>query len=401
MVTKVFVSQIDRINPNGSSAADGSYIVLTATGPEWQAGSTPIGYQGSIGAVGFRGSTGFAGSVGTAGAGYVGSIGSVGFQGSAGLGFQGSAGAIGFRGSVGEPGTVGDLGTKGFQGSAGFQGSVGAGGPGYTGSIGGVGFQGSAGGGTGYVGSIGFQGCVGFQGSAGGGTGFQGSIGFQGSLGFQGSAGTATFTTLTDGPGVFTGKANNFVRVNQAATALIYDSNVYLTNVVTSNVSFITGFGTSGPDILLCNTIIYGATLRGYSEKIVRVGASGASKALGSTSHNFNIQTIILTSGVVAITLPTIAMLSSKLNGFGTAVDRDWQNKQFSIVLYLMQDASGSRTVDWSPNTIYWPETEGTPVLSTNPGWTDVVTLVTLNGGSSWFGTLSAKGFSTTYSGTF
>ena len=104
---------------------------------------------------------------------------------------------------------------------------------------------------------------------------------------------------------------------------------------------------------------------------------------------------IRLTNASVAITLPTAALLSSS-----SAINVG-QDKQFSIVLYLMQDGTGSRTVDWSLNTIYWPATEGVPVLSTTAGHTDIITFTTLDGGISYFGVFSAKGFTTSFSASF
>jgi hypothetical protein len=71
------------------------------------------------------------------------------------------------------------------------------------------------------------------------------------------------------------------------------------------------------------------------------------------------------------------------------------------ITLALKQDATGGRTVDWSNQEIYWPGGEGIyspegPTLSTEANYTDFITLMTFNAGTSWFGVISAKGFPTT-----
>lgn len=63
-----------------------------------------------------------------------------------------------------------------------------------------------------------------------------------------------------------------------------------------------------------------------------------------------------------------------------------------SVVLYLEQGASGGATVTWPANTL-WSK-GNPPVLSTAPGAIDVVTLVTYNGGSTWFGFLSGSNMS-------
>lgn len=62
-----------------------------------------------------------------------------------------------------------------------------------------------------------------------------------------------------------------------------------------------------------------------------------------------------------------------------------------SFTLVLVQDAVGSRTVTWG-SEIDWGTT-GAPTLTTTASKADVVTLLTLNGGRTWYGFLSAKGF--------
>ena len=99
-----------------------------------------------------------------------------------------------------------------------------------------------------------------------------------------------------------------------------------------------------------------------------------------------NINTITLNAAIVQIIMSTGGLVSGRL---------------YSITMMLKQDASGSRTVDWSNQTIYWPAAEGIyspngPTLSTQANYTDFVTLMTTNAGATWYGVLSAKGFPTT-----
>jgi hypothetical protein len=55
-----------------------------------------------------------------------------------------------------------------------------------------------------------------------------------------------------------------------------------------------------------------------------------------------------------------------------------------ALTLHLVQDATGSRTVTW-PASVDWPG--GTaPVLSTAANAVDVLTLHTVNGGTTWYG---------------
>lgn len=62
-----------------------------------------------------------------------------------------------------------------------------------------------------------------------------------------------------------------------------------------------------------------------------------------------------------------------------------------SFTLLLQQDAVGSRTVTWG-SEIDWGTT-GAPTLTTTANKVDVVTFLTANGGRTWYGFLSARGF--------
>lgn len=343
MATKIYVSQIDTANSSGGQASLGSLILIGSQGAYWSndavmaiLGKPLSELTGYTGSVGYRGS-----------AGYQGSQGITGFAGS--VGPDGSFGVAGYQGSLGDTGYSGSIGDLGYQGSTGYIGS--AGDTGYRGSIGD----------TGYRGSSGTQGVVGYQGSTGT-TGFRGSTG---------ATGTLAFINLTDVPQSYSGKANYFLRVNAAATGIVFDSSVYITNSISTGVNF------SG------NTI-FAPTFQNYSETINAKGNSSSTITINPTDGN--LATVTLNSTRVAITLGTTGLISGR---------------SFSITLALKQDATGGRTVDWSNMTIYWPSGEGIyategPTLSTQPNYTDFVTFMTFNGGVSWYGLMSAKGFPTT-----
>ena len=55
-----------------------------------------------------------------------------------------------------------------------------------------------------------------------------------------------------------------------------------------------------------------------------------------------------------------------------------------SFVLYLKQDGTGSRTATW-PASVVWPSATA-PTLSTTINYTDVVSFLTVDGGTTWFG---------------
>ena len=64
--------------------------------------------------------------------------------------------------------------------------------------------------------------------------------------------------------------------------------------------------------------------------------------------------------------------------------------KACSFSLYLTQDSTGGRTVTW-PSSVKW--SGGAPTLSTAASATDTLVFETLNGGSTWFGSLVGTNF--------
>lgn len=66
--------------------------------------------------------------------------------------------------------------------------------------------------------------------------------------------------------------------------------------------------------------------------------------------------------------------------------------KACAISLYLKQDGTGSRTVAW-PASVKWAG--GTaPTLTTTANAQDILVFETLNGGTTWFGSLVGANFS-------
>ena len=62
-----------------------------------------------------------------------------------------------------------------------------------------------------------------------------------------------------------------------------------------------------------------------------------------------------------------------------------------SFGLYLTQDATGGRTVTW-PSSVRW--SGGTePTLSTGANAIDILVFETINGGTTWFGSLVGTNF--------
>lgn len=62
-----------------------------------------------------------------------------------------------------------------------------------------------------------------------------------------------------------------------------------------------------------------------------------------------------------------------------------------AFTLYLTQDSTGNRKVTW-PSGTKW--SGGAPTLSTSAGAIDIVVLESINGGTTWFGSLVGTNFS-------
>lgn len=63
----------------------------------------------------------------------------------------------------------------------------------------------------------------------------------------------------------------------------------------------------------------------------------------------------------------------------------------FMITLAITQDATGSRTFAW-PGTIRWASASA-PTVTATANKTDVVSLLTFDGGSNWFGFVAGQNF--------
>lgn len=101
-------------------------------------------------------------------------------------------------------------------------------------------------------------------------------------------------------------------------------------------------------------------------------------------------QNIVSTSSTAGWTetldlnLGTIQVITLNSNGTINFTGVDTNGYACSVVLYLKQGPSGSSTVTW-PTTTLWAN-GNSPTLSPSAGAIDVVTLTTLDGGTTWFG---------------
>jgi hypothetical protein len=61
-----------------------------------------------------------------------------------------------------------------------------------------------------------------------------------------------------------------------------------------------------------------------------------------------------------------------------------------TITMILVQGSGGGKTVSWG-NTIYWAGGQIPPATTSAAGRTDIWTFTTIDGGSTFYGTLSIK----------
>jgi len=109
----------------------------------------------------------------------------------------------------------------------------------------------------------------------------------------------------------------------------------------------------------------------GAQDILNTVASSGAAQTLPATA---NVHDLTLTANCT-LTLPSLV-----------------SGKACAITVILRQDGTGSRTVTW-PGSVSWV-TGSAPTLKTAASAVDVVTLFTLDGGTSWGGTAVGAGFS-------
>ena len=109
----------------------------------------------------------------------------------------------------------------------------------------------------------------------------------------------------------------------------------------------------------------------GGGETYFDAGNSGATKTLDLA--NGNVQKLTLT-----------ANCTSTLTSPSSGAYR-------SLLIYVFQDATGSRTITW-PASVKWG-TAGAPTLTTTASKMDKILLDTVDGGTTWYGSAGPAGF--------
>lgn len=113
------------------------------------------------------------------------------------------------------------------------------------------------------------------------------------------------------------------------------------------------------------------SVVNGGGETYFDAGNSGAAIALDLV--NGNVQKLTLTANcTITLTSPSTGAMRS-------------------LTLLVFQDGTGSRTITW-PGSVAWGNA-GAPVLTTTAAKMDIISLFTVDGGTTWYGALGAKGF--------
>ncbi len=230
---------------------------------------------------------------------------------------------------------------------------------GYTGSRGDLGYTGS----RGYTGSSGFtgsastvQGPLGYTGSQGAGftgsqgpRGYTGSVGFTGSLGFSGSRGFTGSASTVQGPIGYTGSTGF---TGSASTAL-------------GPIGYTGSQGTTG-----------------FVGSVGFVGSSGVLFPAASTNN---------VTGTFALDLATIRVFSITCTGSTslTFINPPAPSQQFVAYIYITNN--GGTVTTWPAGTLW--ASGLTPTMTATAGKTDIVTMLTINGGVTWYATIVGQNF--------
>ena len=132
----------------------------------------------------------------------------------------------------------------------------------------------------------------------------------------------------------------------------------------------------------LCQRIVERMVATAFADAVIRFG--GGREKTGTVTASGSATTVDLTNGNTQ-TLTLGANTTLTLTGATVSTS-------CTLSLYIVQDATGGRTVTW-PAGVKWPG--GTaPTLSTAANARDLVVLETLDGGSVWFANLSGLAYS-------
>ena len=130
--------------------------------------------------------------------------------------------------------------------------------------------------------------------------------------------------------------------------------------------------GTMTGDVDVADNVFSEMEVKDYGETVV-------------TANSGTAYTIDLTSG-------NIYKLTLTGNCTFTLSNPPASGKAGSLTLILVQDGTGSRNVTW-PASVKWPNGNA-PTLTTTASAVDIIQLVTVDGGTTWYGFLAGLALS-------
>jgi len=160
----------------------------------------------------------------------------------------------------------------------------------------------------------------------------------------------------------------NIVNADVSSSAAIAKSKLASLNIVDADVSAISESKVTN---LTTDLSARATTTNGGGETYFDAGNSGA--AITIDLANGNVQKLTLTANcTITLTNPAAGAMRS-------------------LTLLVFQDATGLRTITW-PGSVSWGDA-GAPILTLIASKMDIISLFTVDGGTTWYGALGAKGF--------
>jgi hypothetical protein len=184
-----------------------------------------------------------------------------------------------------------------------------------------------------------------------------------------------TIQTYPTGNGTlsFEGSAGQLFSVTNDLTGSIFSVNDV--SGIPSIEVFANGqinFAQFGGNVFFSNTIVDSPTMKGYKEFANTASVTGATTLDLSTTNIYN----LTLTGNMTVTL-------SNPPASGTL---------YSVMMIVKQDGTGSRTITW-PASVKWPNASA-PTLSTAANAVDVLNFFTVDGGTTYYGSLSLANLS-------
>lgn len=139
----------------------------------------------------------------------------------------------------------------------------------------------------------------------------------------------------------------------------------------TQTASTISDFTSAAQGAVASDLASKASVANGGGETYFDAGNSGTAITLNLA--NGNVQKLTLTANcTITLTSPASGAMRS-------------------LTLLVFQDGVGSRTITW-PGSVTWGNA-GAPVLTITAAKMDMISLFTVDGGTTWYGALGAKGF--------